>query len=254
MTQGRVATRPDLSAWHLESIRVTAFPTPDGGGTPETWWKNLFGEEAPIETVQRTRLVFEQKGEALGGTINLLVRPGRLDWGLAPEAPRGQPPESFREVGKVVETAPRFVDLMTRWVPSCPVPRRFALGLSAFVLVPGHREAYMTLDALLPSVEVDPESTDFQYRVNRPRRSRLDLPDLRINRLMTWHALRFELEVVSEGSAQRYRAEPVFACRADLDINTSPDFEGPLPQEKLGDLLHEFLDLSLEILKEGDRP
>jgi hypothetical protein len=40
----------------------------------------------------------------------------------------------------------------------------------------------------------------------------------------------------------------------ELDINTSPNFEGELEHEKLGDLFDELLSLGKEIAAVGDIP
>jgi hypothetical protein len=106
---------------------------------------------------------------------------------------------------------------------------------------------------MLPAVEVDPASSDFRYQVNRPRQTQLGIEGLRINRLMTWHSIRMELVAVT-GGGRPYRSLPSFAVHTELDISTSQDFTGPLSQESLPDLLREFEDYVLELLRDGDRP
>jgi hypothetical protein len=245
-------SRPALTAWRADALRVSAFPTPDAVITPDAWWKDLLGAEAEVETLRKGRLVRQEQGEALGGLLRLTVQPGRIDWSLGPKPPP-QPPEDFPSVGTFTESLPRLVDLVSRWTPSCPTLGRFAFGVNASMPAASQEEAYGVLDALLPAVEVDPSTTDFQYRVNRPRNSRLNIEGLRVNRLSTWAAMRMEVMALTGGS-QPFRAAPTFAVRAELDINTAPDFAGPLPMASLTDLLREFADLAAEILTEGERP
>lgn len=253
MVSGMTARRPELDAWSLELIRVTAFPAADAVVTPDTWWKDLLGEESSTQTIQRVHLLRQEQGEMLGGLLTLTVRPGRIDWALSSK-PREEPPESFPAAGKFMEAAPQFLDLMTRWISSCPaLLDRLALGLNAWTPAADHTEAYAVLGVMLPSVDVDPATTDLRYQVNRPRPSRLGIPNLRINRLMAWSAVRMEVISIS-GRTMSHHGLPLFACRVELDINTAPDFANHLPHEALPNLLRELWDLGAEILKEGERP
>jgi len=128
------------------------------------------GTEAAVETLRKGRLIRQDQGDAFGGALTLTVQPGRTDWTLAPKAPQDEPPQDFPSLGKIVESVPRLIDLLVaRWVPSSPSVDRLALGVNAWVSVRDHEEAYGVLDALLPAVEVDAASADFQYRINRPR-------------------------------------------------------------------------------------
>ena len=244
---------PDVAAWRAESVRVTAFPSADVMLAPDTWWKDVVGTEAAVETRRKGRLVHQDQGDALGGVMTLTVQPGRIDWSLGAKMPRDELLQDFPALGGVVDTLPKFIDLLIGWVPASPPIGRLALGVNARVAVPDRREAYGLLDALLPAVEVDPASTDFQYRINRPGDSGLDIPGLLINRLSTWAAIRLDLVDLAAG-VKRFRAASTFAIRAELDVNTTPDFPGPLPAERRLDLLREFMRMSLEILTEGERP
>ena len=244
--------RPPVEAWLGESLRLTAFPTADAQVTAETWWKGLFGEEASTQTIQRTSFTRQEQGEWQGGLLSLTVHPARIDWVFSPKVPQDTPLSDFPSVGPLLESAPKFVELMLRWLPSGPALDRLALGLGAFLPVPDQAKGYGILATLLPSVKVDPESSDFRYQINRPRPSRRGAEGLQINRLAAWAVMRLELVSIT-GSAGARRAAGLYACRTDVDINTAPSPSQPLPQERLPDLLQEFLDIALQIVAEGDR-
>ena len=197
------------TAW-AESLRITGFTSADAVVTPDTWWKDVVGAEATVETLRKGRLIRQDQGDAIGGSLILTVQPGRVDWNLGAKMPENEPPQDFPSLGKSVESVPRFLELLSRWMPSSPPLDRIAFGLNAWTPVPNHEEAYGVLDALLPAVEFDPESSDFQYRINRPRASRLDVENLRINRLSTWTAIRMEL-VALTGGARPFRTPPSYA-------------------------------------------
>jgi len=87
--------------------------------------------------------------------------------------------------------------------------------------------------------------------VNRSLDSRLGIEGLRINRLMSWSAMRFEFVAVTGGTRPFRAGEPSFMVRCELDINTAPDFPSPLPMGSAPDLLREFADVATEILITG---
>lgn len=249
MSRNPQSSRPPLGAWNAESLRVTAFPTPDAVITPDTWWKDVIGADAATETFRKGKLVREDQGEALGGLLKLTVQPGRINWSLNAKPP-STIPEVLPHIAPYAELVPRLLDLMLRWVPASPPLARLAFGVAALAPVNSQEEAYHVLDALLPAVEVDPRSSDLAYSVNRPRDSGLRIEGLRINRLSQWRAVR--MEYLGLPGLQPVSLPSVFAVRCDLDINTIPAFAGPLAN--VPDLLRELADLATEILVLGDCP
>jgi hypothetical protein len=245
--------RSPVEAWLVESLRLTAFPSADAAVTPETWWKDLLGQESATQTIQRAHFTRQEQGEWEGGILTLSILPGRIDWTLSPKVPQDGPPSNLLAVGSFSEIVPKFIDLILRWIPSCPKVDRLALGVNALMPVPDQAKGYGTLATLLPSVQLDAASSDFRYQVNRPRPTRLGVEGLKINRLAAWSVMRMELVAVTVPT-RTHRSAPLFACRAEIDINTSADFSQPLPPERLPDLVREFLNLGAEILAEGDRP
>src|SRR5206468_2040175 len=139
--------RPGATAWTADLIRVTAFTSADAVVTPETWWKDVMGAEAEVETVRKSRLVRQDQGDALGGLLTLTVQPGRIDWVLGAKVPQKEPlPDFIPTLGPVVDSGPQLLELLTaRWLPSCPPVDRLALGVNALVPVQGHQEAYELL-------------------------------------------------------------------------------------------------------------
>lgn len=247
--------RAPLGDWLLESIRVTAFPSADAEVVADNWWRDLLGEEPETQIAKRTRAVRQEQGSFRGGILNLKLEPARIDWRLSPAPLAEEPPEEFLSVGTFMECASPFVNLMERWLPMSPQVDRLALGMILLLPVVGHHEGYLTLNAYLPSLQVHPASSDLLYRINRPRLSRTGIETLWINRLMTWGVARLEvIEVTTPTRSRAVRSAPLFACRLELDINTSPSFQGPLPWERLAELVQEFYNLSLEIVQDGDQP
>ncbi len=55
-------------------------------------------------------------------------------------------------------------------------------------------------------------------------------------------------------SSEQYYAPEVYACRLGMDINTTADFKGLLPRNKLVSIYEELAVFGKEILEKGDIP
>jgi len=114
---------------------------------------------------------------------------------------------------------------------------------------------YRKLGSYLPGIQIDPEgSSDFLYQINRPRKARLNIPSLRINRLSNWSVSR--IDIGGQFGAQTIELPGLeqYACRLELDINTAPDFQEILVREQLRSTFEELVDLGKEIAARGDIP
>lgn len=244
--------RPQADEWAAMLLRVTSFPTPDAAVTPDSWWKDVMGTEPAVQTIRKGGLVREEVGDAFGGSLALITEPGRVDWRLSTKVKVEEFPDAFPMIGNFVETAGQFVEAIARWAASSPSLARLAFGGTAALLAQDKRHAYELLDALLPAVEIDPDSADFQYRINRRRRIQLAGQDVQINRLSAWTAVQVHAIVITD-PPQHITAPLWHAVQTELDINTVPDF-GPFPQTQFEELLRSLARMGTEILSEGDVP
>jgi hypothetical protein len=146
---------------------------------------------------------------------------------------------------------------MVRWLEGLDRPIK-RLAFAGVLVQPAQdrRSAYERLNQYLQWVEIDPDSSDFLYRINRPRQSRSGVAGLTINRLATWGAMTFtrHRQIMLAGSPytqQQTRSES-HACMLEFDVNTSGERQDPLPREQLGSVFGELVDLTLGIAREGD--
>ena len=256
----------DGHAWQAELLRLTAFlsePPPKDNN----WWAELIGQ--PPQREERLRREGElrvggplSRPELANANLLLRVRQERIDWvlGVGVEAGEGVPDIAESHLGPFTDVIPVFVEMMQTWLGLAQVATtRLALGAVLKLPVQSREEGYSVLSPYLP-FNLDPESSDFSYRINRPRPSASLGDDTLINRLMTWQVLQTEIMVISlpSGESRTETASreggPFFACRLELDINTAAERPGTLPQERIGDLLEEFATMAIEITREGDRP
>ena len=214
-------------------------------------------KEYPSSTVTRLKDSVEQEsGPFHGGVLSSIVRPDRVDWTLTPD---GSEPTTtgFELVGSLGDLLSPFVETMQRWfdLETCPELRRMAFGAALLLLVDGKEAGYRQLQAYLPSVELDPNSSDFLYRINRPRQCSLGIEGLQVNRLSSWSVAlvrKLALDFASGSLHEQEERQDFHACRLELDMNTAADWNQTLPAERTPEILTELVQLGKEIAEEGD--
>ena len=253
------SARPSLTAWQVETLRLTAFPSPAAQVAEPTWWTDLVGEP-PDTRISRPRMGgHQEEGPFRGGKLLLRVQPNRIDWSFTTAEDQEREVESFPTIGSFPESLEKFLPLMLRWfeLEPCPPAQRLAFGAILLQPVEDRPAGYRQISPYLPSIRLDPEgSSDFSYQINRPRDSISGITGLRINRLSkwsvaTWRAVGLSMEPTRIGY---FQSQEHYACRLELDINTVPDFQGELHREQLPRIFEELADLGKEIATEGDIP
>ncbi len=150
-----------------------------------------------------------------------------------------------------------FSEMTKRWLAKCPSIKRLAFGAVLLHPTADPKSSYEVLDRYLPDVRVSPSSSEFMYKINRTRMSRV-LQELKINRLSTWSALHWTLSItlgLSAGATTRELAPTQGdACKLELDISTDAEFSQQLPTDKLGALWDELIQIGIEIAEKGDVP
>jgi hypothetical protein len=126
--------------------------------------------------------------------------------------------------------------------------------------VKDRKEGYQELSRYLPAIRVDPDgSEDFQYRINRPRKSR-SLDGMKLNRLMTWsvgarRGFFLHLAAGKEAiKADASQSSPAYFCRLEMDLNTEGERLELLPRASSVQLLDELFGFAREIAEMGDVP
>jgi len=249
-------TLPDRMEWCARHLRMIAFPVEPQLTAEQNWWAELTGSQ-PEATLRKPQKR-EDSGTFQGVALTVEVDPFRVKWTVAPRIDADNFPDEFPTLGRAFERRDWLIDVMGRWLTDCPPIKRLAFAANLLQFVDSREEAYSRLNKYLLSVEVDPDSSDFMYRVNRRRESQTGIEGLRINRLCTWAAakLSFGLYAVSQGTGESQNVsikEDQNACVLELDVNTVPDFPGPqLPKDTLLQIYTELVDVGLETAELGD--
>lgn len=244
---------PDLSAWQVQQLRLTAFVQQNDRSKEEEWWSSLFGVPPETRTVRANEGLFQDEGPFKGGRLTMLAQPGRMDWIWATLFVADMDKGSLPSLGTFPDTFKVFRDLMNTWLGFAPPLTRLAFGAVLDQPVPGKQDAYRLMQEYLPAVRISPESSsDFIYQINRSVESKT-IKDYRINRLNKWAALRAIMEAGQGGKPAAVRHE-YSAVRLEVDVNTFSDATATVPKEKSQDILSELIVMAQEIAAKGDQP
>ena len=248
---------PDPEVWQAQYLRLIAFPAEPAFEHAREWWRELTGDEPQTSTEKRQRQEREDSGPHAGVELSLAVDLLRVQWTAAVVVDPANPLDGIPVLGQFPEKLGWFRDLMARWLSGIGRPiKRLALAGALVTPVDSRHAAYERLDQYLQWVDIDPDSTDFLYRINRAIPVSSVVEGVAINRLTTWGAViqtmyRHVMTPGSLESSQRTRDE-AHGVLLDLDINTSAERQTPLPQERLGPLFAELAEEALKIARHGD--
>ncbi len=248
---------PPVDAWQPMNLQAIAFPNVPASSYQQEWWQDLAGSQ-PEESVRKRQERTDQ-GSYQGHSLTLSADLLRFVWNLAPLTP----PEKLLEdptptLGPFTKALESFLGLMSRWVglPNLPGIKRLALAARLIQKVADRESGYRLLGLYLPDVRLDPESTDFVYRINRKRPSRSEIPGMFINRLMTWQVLKVQTQMRGNlvGTVEMIESPvtEIALCCLDIDMNTIHEFSGEIPPSSLSVLFGELSDLAVEIATKGD--
>jgi hypothetical protein len=251
---------PSLAVWQAQYLRLIGFPDQPQNSVQQNWWHDLTGIDP--ETRVRRRLEVEEEGVFEGNSFSLSIDLLRLQWTLAPRMSPDNLPQGPPTLGSFIEHKERFRFHMHNWLAMSPPVKRLAFTGVLVQPVESREAGYDLLNCYLRCVDIDRESRDILYRINRPVRSETDVPNLYINRLSTWSVAMFTLVIreqlvgmAGQEAGHQVAMDSKFACLLELDINTVP--EPPdriLPRESLPRILDELINLGTALATVGDAP
>lgn len=247
---------PGPEAWQAQNLRLIAFPGEPQFALQQNWWQRLTGSDPENVLEKKQKQEREESGVFQGAVLTLSFDLLRIQWTVSARLDAenllgGQMPPVL---GSFIEKQAWFRGLMEQWLPHCPPIHRLAFTASLLQPVPDHPAGYRMLDRYLRWVEIDPQSSEFLYRINRRAESAV-VQGMGINRLSTWLVGKFAVSVrIITGGHPEQQIKPTetFACAVELDINTVPEFAGPLPHADLPRIFAELVTVGVEIAARGD--
>jgi hypothetical protein len=244
----------NISQWYAQELRLTVFLSPAAQIGDQTWWKSLVGEQPQNEIFQPQTGVKRYEGLIKDNEIErgliLTIHPTRIDWQLVS---LNSSVSEFPTIGSFISSTNYFLTLMLRWLEDSPPIQRLAFGASLLKRVEDPENSYEQLSKYLP-FDLDLDSSDFSYQINRPRKSTID-ENLIINRLSVWSIATLLTLEAGFGNFQSNYAYPTVQSTSlslNLDINTFGEFIDSSDQKKIKQVFKELVELSKEIAEEGD--
>ncbi len=243
----------NLEVWNAELLRITVFfqdPMTERG---LDIWDSLIDEEPQVKIEEPRKRVRKAEGLCHGVGVVVETQQGRLDVRLYAPEPNMPTPDGFNILGPYPDAKEHVKRLAQRLLVHCSLPplQRLAFGAVLQQHVDSREAGYRKLDDYLHFVKMDPEnSSDFVFRINRPRNSTVQ--DIEVNRLSKWTIPMWVLHRLQGGVDPKPKpiGKPQFACRLELDINTDGAFSGRL--DRPYDLFLELMALGEEIAIKGD--
>ena len=242
--------------WEAESFRFTAFPI-----TPlplAKIYQTVVGRP-PDKIMEMTaqKALLEGGSESPGVHLQIANAGRRLDILLIvpPMIAAAQP---IVRVGPYAEWAARLRPYVIAWLKNAPPLARLAFSPAVNIEARDAQDAMAKLADHLPNIDLklgiaDPKSMrDVLWQVNRPRRSAAG-DGIEINRMTRWTVGSVTM-VEAMAGAPHAMAPPAHFVRLEADINTSPEFRGPIDAERAIQLYEEMEALASEILEKGDVP
>ena len=216
-------------------------------------WEALT-KEAPLSQAASPRTgAYHEEGPFLDGMLATDATSDRLDVTLVAAVVEGTASVA-PSLGSFEAIGAAFLDLCVHWLRAQPSSfRRIALGVTARIPTVSLAAGYEKLaEFLRDSVNISTNSSDFFYQINRPRDSKAK-PGIKLNRLSRWSVQRTQYAAftmhLAQPTASTILGDPSYACRVELDLNTTADNAGDLAAI---DLLTELKELAAELLEGGD--
>lgn len=248
MSERRLPDSSEFNKWLVERLRLTIFPK-DKTVFAHSGWKDLLQEEPEqkIDSPREGKIV--EYGSWGNGNLYFESSLGRRDWHWDAIF---NPNETIPNIDPFIDASQSFIDLMDKSLENSPDVDRIAFGGVFHLPVIDKGEGYGKIAKYLPYIELDPNSSDFYYSINRPRPANEKIKGLQINRLSKWSVSSIkQLRLGADGRS----IEPstnLSAIRLELDINTVPDDNISFLSNNQSEIFHELFGLGKEIIEKGD--
>lgn len=234
------------SPWKIEHLRCSAFGLSAAESSGVSPWQQFTGVHPEEQLRQKTGLVREE-GPNLDGNLIAETRSERTDFVLAAKpTPDGDMPI----FGTFPETVHAFREQAEVWLKDISALKRLAFGVALLMPANDREQGYRQLAPFL-RFELDPNSRDFVYQINRRLTSSTN-PEVAINRVLRLSVAAIQRINVDATNAARTLGAPAYATRLELDINTAFEYEGALTQQHIPALWSELVERGLTLANKGD--
>ena len=154
-------------AWHVESLRFTAFLHPIDSVPANDWWVAATGD-APESKVEKPKEgTLQMEGPFKSGRLTLLIEPNRADWIFSLAFDPINNGDVMEVAPALTDVLPPFLELVHQWVLHIPPITRLAVGMVLLSLTEDRQSGYKAISSYLPDVRIaDGDVSDFSCRNN----------------------------------------------------------------------------------------
>ncbi len=246
--------------WEVQQLRLTIFPQFGSELDPDKLWMSVIGEEPELVQAHPKQGVLLMQNPYHLGMLKFNLLPDRIHWVY--EVPKNSD-DLDSSLGSIDATLSKFAEIANKLfsIGSKPSAIRIAIGLILDSPVQSKEEGYQALSELLSYVEIDRNSSDFLYQINRPRKMRLGETEIEINRLSKWSVavqvqsqFVFQLGSTKQGSVKSLSGNKMVSCHLELDISTDEDNQRAFDHGEQKSIFDRLIEQAKEIYEKGDIP
>lgn len=242
----------DISAWQIDSLRLTAFSNQVIDSKEQNWFSRLTGGIPEQSGARPQQGEYFESGPFMGGVIEVKSAFNRMDCVLTALTQ----PSSFPKLdGSPDQVVSAFIDRASAWMADLGFPVvRVAFGMGASKIAENREGANRVIMAYVPGVNLDPEAVhNLGIHLSYPFSSAV-VPNCEIEPLSKWTSILAQMFTMQPGamvSTPAIRREHL--CRVEFDVFTPADRFEPVANDLLLRLVTELAGASLDVLSKGVR-
>ncbi len=245
--------------WGCNEWKANLFPSPTEKIDLPTIFERFYGLSHEEERNRPGEGILEFWSHDPVAARGLVQTPGKLEFYIRPREVHERP-EVIRDMGIVVfpqnsELPEQFAAQTSDFVGSGFLLRRIGVSAQYSLNAGSYEEARLFLLSQLISVaSIDPETSDFQFRINRPRPFVDGASAVTINRLCQWLTQAITFEIMEPRGEDAKIINKVLALMIP-DVNTDPVVDATsFSVESLKKLTKTLFEFAGEFAINGEKP
>jgi len=243
----------ELADWSLANARFSAFSS-TSAAFDATYFEELFGFPPETQTTRKAQFLSEFSTTREQTVYQLVVAGPKIDVIISAGLQVGEVPKAFPVLQEAVQVRVELRRVAASLIGRVPEVRRLAVGEQTLMPAASRIEAYKALARFLPSIKIDAEnSSDFFYRINRPRIVDFNGQKRVINRLSQWGCLQLNVTVTASEVSKTVVSGEAVSLITDVNSTAEDDLSALTSEEKVK-ITDKLFAFSAELSEKGDHP
>lgn len=239
----------DITAWQIDSLRITAFSNQVIDAKGKDWWSRLTGGVPEASGARPQQGEYFESGPFLSGFLEVKTAFNRLDCSLNAFPQAGDFPKLE---GSPEVLVGEFLDRTCGWLAGLEVPiARVAFGMSGVTNVDSREAANRIMMDYVPGLNLDPAVVhELGIHLSYPFASKV-IANCMIHPLSKWTSVLAHLFTMQPGVVSTPAVRRQQFCRAEFDVFTPAERLDLIPIDRIAELCKELAGASLDQLKSG---